>query len=148
MGWSTLGAQWNDTILDELTSQWASHRGITNPRDDVHNALLATRNAIEFQLSQVVIVGEVIKYATHHNVGSRLLIVSIEFQDHSWRGAFDCDDIVVSGIIETDQEMHIDVNKPGPLPPPPTSSAPVVPKTMNIPVDPVADYDRAMRGVG
>jgi len=147
MGRSTLGAHWNDVILDELIWHWGQHNGLSNPAHDIANAIQDAKSVVELRLDQAESAGDIIRWATHFDIPARLLIFSIEFQDNVWRGEFNCEHLVLSATINTKQEILIDTNKKV-TPPAPTNCAAVARKTMNIPVDPVADYDRAMRGVG
>ena len=145
MGRSSLGAHWNDVIVDEIIWHWGQHNGLSNPAHDISNALQDAKSVVELRLDQAVAPGDIIRYATHFDIPAQLLIFSIEFQDNVWRGEFNCKYLTASATINTKQEIHIDTKK---APPPPTSSAPMTTKTMNIPIDPVADYDRAMKGLG
>ncbi len=145
MGRSTHGAYWNDVILEELIQSWQHYVGLTNSQQDVEDTLHVTRLNMEVRLDTARGKGDIVDFAMHTDLSNETLIVSIDLNNVDfWRGEFNCGNLFPANLIETTQGMQIDTK----LPPPPTSSRPMTIKTMNIPVDPIADYDRAMKGVG
>jgi hypothetical protein len=126
-----------------LIYHWDQHNGMSTPNVDVAGAIEDAHTELKMTLAAAINTGEVVNFGTYAN--NQALTVSIEFPNgDQWTGGYACDELVLGNIIKTEQEIHVDATK---LPAAPTSSAPVNPKTMNIPVDPTADYDRAMKGL-